>query len=493
MSVATDEIDRDTHASSPPERVRRTTSLVVLVPWLVVLVVVIPALVVTQVADSGRSQAWKLSLIVLVWSGARLAWLIGRGQVRFFSFFFWLFCYVFMGLASAIQIRANQPSTTTSDVLPSLDESALGVVLLGMACFELGSLLGGLLSASRGREEAATRAEPGLPARVDLGRTVLLWLAGMTTSLYYVSRMGLAVLGASRDAAADARAELWPSVPVQAAVLALATYPTLVSVGGFMLRRRVEPRASRRLGYLLLSLAGVAMLCVVVSPFSSARYPLGTVFFGLVLIFGAARTRARVRATLSAVVLGLFFLFPVADAFRRNQPNFARAGFFAEYAGNPDYDSIWQIANAVTIWTQGHVEAGRQALGVVLFFVPRSVWPDKPIDTGILLANYFGYKFTNLSAPLWAEAMVNGGIVAVVLVFVLVGFFLRKMDTAVARAQHAADLWFVAGSTLAAYLLIILRGSLLQATGTVVVILACVLFARGRRPSAPRPGTPPRE
>jgi len=161
-----------------------------------------------------------------------------------------------------------------------------------------------------------------------------------------------------------------------------------------------------------------------------------------------------------------------------------RNGFFGEYEGNPDYDAFWQVANAFSYGLDGLIEPGRQALGSVLFWVPRGVWPDKPVDTGILLAQYRGYSFQNLSAPLWAEFLVNGGISVLIVGFLLLGYSLRVMDSRLLPAFNAAGYWAIVGAIFPVYMTILLRGSLLQATGVVAVALACLLFVRqsGRPP-----------
>jgi hypothetical protein len=219
-------------------------------------------------------------------------------------------------------------------------------------------------------------------------------------------------------------------------------------------------------------------LLTVVNPISSARYSVGTVLFALAVYAGALLTPARVRVTLIIALAGLIFLFPLADAFRRPEVNLVRDGFFGEYQGNPDYDAFWQVANSFSYTLDGLIEPGRQALGSILFWVPRSIWPDKPVDTGILLAQYRGYSFQNLSAPLWAEFMVNGGLAVLIVGFLLVGYFLRVMDSRLLPAFRASGYWAIVGAIFPVYMTILLRGSLLQATGAVAVAVACLLVVR---------------
>ncbi len=67
-------------------------------------------------------------------------------------------------------------------------------------------------------------------------------------------------------------------------------------------------------------------------------------------------------------------------------------------------------------------------LGTLLFWMPRSVWPDKPLDTGVMLAEYKEYGFTNLSSPLWGEFFIDFGWVGLVAGMLLVGYWARRLD-----------------------------------------------------------------
>ncbi len=461
-----------------------------------ILGVTVPGLLLAQVPDVGRSAAGDLALLLAVWCGLRLSMLIAVGQARFFAFFVWLFTYIFMGIAPAVQIRSDQPSTTTPDVPPASDLTTMWIVLLGVACFEIGTLVA-WLSRRSGEIAAAT---PGTAVRVDRSAapgvrslgirpavTVALAVVGLGVTVYYVLRVGRGALFASREAATAARITAWPDSAIRAIVLALAVYPLLIGLGGLVQLLGRTPSLLLRIVYLGLIGAGFVALLVAVNPISSARYTLGTVVFALLVYLGTTRSVSWIRLTMTGLIVGLFFIFPLADAFRIGVANFDRAGFFGEYGGNPDYDSFWQVANANAFWQADVNAPGWQALGLLTFWMPRSLWPGKPLDTGIVLGNFQGYSFTNLSAPLWAEALVNGGILFLVVVFLVLGYAVRRLDgraieaNAARRTGAPTGIWFIVGAVFPAYLVILMRGSLLQAFGVIVVIIVCLLLIRQPR------------
>ncbi|WP_396642513.1 hypothetical protein [Microbacterium sp.] len=472
---------------------RGAARIVLWVLSIAVLSAALPAYLIADVQEAPRSDAWIVTLLIMIWAGIRLSFIWVNGTPRLFEFFFWLFVYIFMGLAPTAQIRSGLTSTTTPGVDPSLDMATAGVVALGIVCFELGRLVWVWRERTRAERKGPAgpvTVTPDIVRGVSSWRTILLYAVALALSAYVLVRLGPTALLGSREAAGAAREAAWPDPAVRALVYPSGIYPLLVAVGALaQLARRASSATSRRIA-LGAAVFGGAVLVLIVNPVSSARYTFGTVAFALVIYAGAAATRRAARLTMLAGICGFLFLFPIADAFRRTEVRVTRSGFFDEYLSNGDYDAFWQIANALSYWLEGHVVPFSQFLGSVLFWVPRSIWPDKPTDTGVMLAEYRGYAFKNLSAPMWAEGVVNGGIAGVIIVFLLLGIALRAMDTRIVPAFRYGGVWGIVGAILPVYLTILLRGSLLQATGALTLTIVCILFVRaasipGRRGSAP--------
>jgi hypothetical protein len=119
-----------------------------------------------------------------------------------------------------------------------------------------------------------------------------------------------------------------------------------------------------------------------------------------------------------------------------------------------------------------------QIFASLFFYVPRSIWPSKPNDTGLELGNLLGLRFQNLSAPWLLEAYVNGRIFGVIFLSIILGFLLTRLDLNVKDNFK----YFVISSLTSGFLFIILRGSLLQATGrTVCAILLALFIFKGIR------------
>ena len=101
------------------------------------------------------------------------------------------------------------------------------------------------------------------------------------------------------------------------------------------------------------------------------------------------------------------------------------------------------------------------------------------MDSGIVIAEYQGYAFTNLSAPLWIELYYGGGYTLLILGFVLLALLWSSLDRRWANCDPASSARIVV-ALLTTYQLAILRGSLLTVTarGALLVISFRSCYAR---------------
>jgi hypothetical protein len=494
--IAAAPVNRWDEASHAAQRWHYTLTLAALLVGGV-LSVVVPTALVASVQNVGVSRAWLLTLGIMVWAGARLAVAIVVGRRQLFDFFFWVFAYLFMGLAPTVQIRSGLVATTTPGINASQDLTTAVLVWIGLLAYEAGRLI--VLLAERRRRvgqqipPAVPPAPPRPPRTIAVPAAFALSFVALLASAYYVMKMGPSSLLVDRYTAESIRAQAFPDSSTRSMAYALAIYPMLIAIGALIGARH---RARRLVSRLMVALAILecGLLLAVVNPISSARYTLGTVLFALAVYLGAVGSAFRTRITMIATIGGFIFVFPLADAFRvSTTATVTRDGFFGEYKGNADYDAFWQVANAWTYQHDGMVVFGRQLLGSLFFWVPRAVWANKPTDTGILLAQFRGYSFTNLSSPLWAEFLVNGGLLFLIGGFLAVGAGLRILDRKIATPSANAGPWLVASAVFPVYMTILLRGSLLQATGSILVALVCLLLvssARGTTSAAEVPRLP---
>jgi hypothetical protein len=296
-----------------------------------------------------------------------------------------------------------------------------------------------------------------------------------------VATLGFATFFASRQAVGDSfeAAGLSPDSQASSASLrAIGTVPVLIAFLIMTRRLVIDPQVRRRPAFLLVWAATVAVQVVVNNPISNARFWFVTVAMSTALVLFPRRRAAFRALLLLGVVLSLVVL-PVADRFRyaEGQARFERTST-VETLARKDYDQMNMMVNTVTFAREGDGHTmGRQAAGALLFWVPRSSWESKPIDTGTMVGLFIGTVNVNLSEPLWAELWIDFGLAGMLLGFFLLGYVLRRGDRWYAyAADHGRTVTttaLIAVPVLAAYEAILLRGSLLQAMGRLAVMVLC--------------------
>jgi hypothetical protein len=431
-----------------------------------ILVVFVPVAFCYATPDARYDGS--LAIVVMATAGMRLAYIVGSGTRNLVETTVWIFTYVFLGAAPLVQLRSGVFPDTTPGLAVSLFQLGLVAVLVGAIAFAAGYYL------SKTRP-AATK--PASVPEVNRGRALVLSLGAVLAGLYFIVKVGVGTLFASRSGLDSALTAVWPNPLVSVMVRAFVSMTLLVAFVAIIKARD----ASGGKGFALLRWAVVAVLLVAVNPISSPRYVFGTVAFGIITVLGAYATRGRARATGIAVLSALVLLFPLADAFRYGSTAEFKSDSPVNALTTGDFDAFGQLTNTLMYLQAKGTTDGQQLLGVVFFWVPRDVWSSKPVDTGILLANFRGYSFTNLSAPLQAELLINGSWIALIAGMFALGWFARRADVQIQNALALSRSPGVLGCILPGYMFLILRGSLLQAMAYFAVILGAGWFVQTRQ------------
>lgn len=179
----------------------------------------------------------------------------------------------------------------------------------------------------------------------------------------------------------------------------------------------------------------IALLCLFLACFPTglSRNMMASFYAGL-LIISFDKTR-KGRWFSWAIIGGLVFIFPAMEVFRRiktlQQSNLLELildSFTSSYLEG-HFDSHQMFISVARYVEQFGLSWGKQLLGALLFFVPRSVWPGKPEGTGhTAIVALDQFYFSNVSANLATEGYVNFGVLGVVLFACAVGILTRRFD-----------------------------------------------------------------
>ena len=465
--------------------------------WVAATLIVFGPVAIIRYTGVPDNRLWLWSLPVIVIAGFRFAWLIGSGERRLFEMMYWAFAYAFLGLAPLAQLRMDAFPTTVPRIDKSLIAMGSIIAILGCCAFLFGALADNATKLRRETKPTEAEVLPR-PFSIDRVRLMLLVAFAIVFNIYYLSKVGLIQFTKSRDEAFAIYNSVWPPGTLGVIVRGCSFMALLVAFVALVRYRREHNRASRlglpsaagglRLNLVLTIVVGI-LLANSMNPISNARYLSGTAILAAATALGLFATRTRFRVTSASFLVSLLVVFPLADAFRYGREADFKATNPIEALVSPDYDSFAQLVNGYLVAQRDGLIPGRQLLGVFLFAVPRKLWDDKPVDSGILIANQRGYPFTNLSAPLWIELYLNGGWFLLILGMFALGWWLHRIDTGIERQFNTAGMPALLSCVLPFYLMILLRGSLLQAASFLFFVLAFTAFVR--RPPA-KPDAPAR-
>lgn len=462
-----------------PVSPRAVLSRALAVPLVLGLVFFLPVLVAVQPGPGMRDETYWLQLAFTCYAGARLAAMTLTARRRLIQGSFWLFVYVAIGVAPLAQAVLGQ--TPTPVVGPRSDlVLAVSLALCGCVAFDVGVLL----ARRRPPMPFGTR-RPRRTASVNRRRLyVLVAVAYAASALLVVKLGGPAVFFSSRQEISEGIQSSTggggQSQVDSAFLRGFGTVPTLLAFL-FLTRWLVTSRYARRRPSVIALWAGLLGVNVVVNnPVSNPRYWFLTVMFSI-LFTAFPRSPVMYRAALATGVAAALLLFPFMDRFRYDEGGQrpVESASVLDPLVRKDYDQIGMLANTITFAEAGEGHTyGSQLAASAFFFVPRSVWHDKPLDSGVRVGQWMGMNNTNLSSPLWAELWLDFGPVGMTGGFMVLGYLCARADRRYTHRTidhpHPGHILAIVIPLIAGYAFILLRGPLLQASGRVGIALLCL-------------------
>lgn len=448
--------------------------------------VILFALVSPTMPNVPRYPYGNAVYLLFVLSNATFFYMIGAARPRLASCFFWLFFSYFVFLPGYFQLNygfyfyvsTEQPRS------PDIILSAIGVGLAG----SLSVILGHGAFAVMNRKGKERQSRPVLP----FSNTTLLTVMFTAFALSYLIALALGFSNFTMSRY-DRLVAFDPyvaggirNIERQGGSLSVivGNLPRVCSALGvflFALYVKREWTTRRRVNPFWLVVGGgvtLATIYILINPLSVARFW----FFGVMLVafmtVVSLTTVWRRFLFFGFFVTASFIVLPLVDIFARRLGSitkFADLGIFQHlrnYLLSGDLNQFVLIMNAVYYVRERGYEDGRQLLSVLLFYVPRAVWAGKGVPTGELTAAVAGYRYLNLSMPIFGEFYVDGGLVLVILLSLALGFAIAWLDERIYRSflnhDYFTRLWIM---TYVGFSLMIYRGALLGIIGNIAFML----------------------
>jgi len=223
---------------------------------------------------------------------------------------------------------------------------------------------------------------------------------------------------------------------------------------------------------------------IVNNPLGAARYWSGSLLSGFAVLLFFRKCRSGVWFVL-VLMIGLLIIAPIINVTR----------ILTVQKLSPQ---AFSMANLIHVLTSGDLDAyvmmlytvkyvcemkaptwGYQLIGSMLFWIPRSFWPNKPLGSGAIVASEFGFPNVNVSCPLPAEGYINFGIFGLIIFAIGLGWLLATLDYAYWKRRMAfgkrkvivTSFLSIVYPFLLGYLIFIMRGDMMSSVSSTIMFV----------------------
>lgn len=371
---------------------------------------------------------------------------------------YWIFMFFFMYYAPLIQYLLSvfpwQGLLTDDDVL-----ATNGVVFLFNAVFAASGVVAARVKVEGYKQTDFSGFLSSGFAFQKKGKIIMTLIVCLLTA-YSLSRTGFLGIVVARTQAVQA---FYSGDNSAVELIVEAIIPSLIA---YTVTEATQGMVSKKEKWIRFA---VLLLCLLICffPTTIPRYKTAAIYGAVFLVlFPQIKKGSKF---FWIFILAMFFAFPLLNSVRRAISLESMQAVFQDGLLSPyleaDYDAYRMLASSIKYVGSNGIAWGTQLLGAILFFVPRSIWPSKPVGSGaMLIQSEFGVDtFSNVSCPFIAEGYINFGIVGVIVFAMLLGIFIEKIDTQ--YWLNTADRYGVVFSPylyLVFMLFFVLRGDLLS-------------------------------
>jgi hypothetical protein len=414
-----------------------------------ILLIVVPSLVLlTSVLSNRHSLAWSI---------------------------YWTWSLIFLGLASAYQM-----SGSTFPWKGSLSEehisTAQHIVLLAHTTVFVSFLAG--RPAIKKAPDATPAVVPGLKQSPQLKKAVMFILsAHVLTATVFCTLMGSALF--TGRLAFQQRLGDMEDIPAFGSMYFLSNAGAIVLPAMAIVLRKAGLDIPK-----FAIFVSVALSFLVTNPFIGSRFLTGS--FLVAVIAASVSSYAR-RWIPVGVVLAFVTVFPTLDLLRGDGTGATKIEITPpeETLTTFDYDSFEMLTREVSL--QGQIPRGLPTqlellVAPFLRWIPGLSQTVQGDASGPVVAMSTGMNFTNVSMPLWAEAHLIGAWGGVVLAFLLFGRMLAYTRGGTPTADGRTIFGTLIEVPMASLLFIILRGSLYEVLGYLLLAATIgLIFSNAER------------
>ncbi|MDU1538949.1 MAG: O-antigen polysaccharide polymerase Wzy [Paeniclostridium sordellii] len=222
------------------------------------------------------------------------------------------------------------------------------------------------------------------------------------------------------------------------------------------------------------------LIFIVKNPFVEKRNSIGPLYIAIG-IFLFYNKRINIKRYFIFMFIIMIIFFPLASTLTHSGGITNMGNRHFEFSMTTEfislnYDAWSNFMGTIDFVDINGITYGKQLIGSVLFFIPRSLWISKPISTGALIGNYlmgsYGMWFNNLSNPFPSEGYINFGLIGIV----FFAFILSSISRCVEIFIRSGGYLKFIGIYIATYMIFFMRGDLMNGFAYGMGFIAATVF-----------------
>lgn len=434
------------------------------------IIIFIAPLVICCNGPNNRFDNIEYSAMVMIYFFIKYFLIVKSGEFRVLEATFVSFVYVMFGFASFLQLSTGIFPWGGS-YSQSLVFKGFLVLVTGLLGYELGLLVG--------KKQQKVGAKIRHDAVVSHRLLIFFGLFFLLIEIFLIRQLG------GVGGFFEPRYFFEKTILENYGVAKFNLITTVMRVPIFilfflMLMKRFGWVSGRKNNFIeipVICMLGV-LIFIVSNPIITPRYWVGTMVLSITYYYFYKKNKKINNLILMTIVL-FVLVFPMADMFRYSSSlSFYHVKYSDAVTLKADYDVFQQLLNVVDYADSVRSTNGRQLLGTIFFWYPRSLWPGKPISTGALVAQHL-LQYENVSCPLWGEFYIDFGFPGVFILFCLYGFLTQVIQRPLLQpgcGENMSEVRVLLVFLLAPFQIFILRGSLLSAFALMVPVVGFVIL-----------------
>lgn len=190
-------------------------------------------------------------------------------------------------------------------------------------------------------------------------------------------------------------------------------------------KNKINLNLNQKIYNIFIFLCLLIFSILLVPPTGIARFQAASLYIPFIIVFTKIWERPYIMQL--TLLSGLFVILPFLEKFRKFDLNNFSFSINFHFLKNSTFDAYQNFARAIEL---DFISYGKQLAGSIFFFIPRSIWIEKPKGSGrMLIENYnLEYLNTNIAMPLMAEGYINFGIIGLVIFMIFAGLLFGNLD-----------------------------------------------------------------